>query len=118
MKIFFSLLMSFIVTLSLGGCKKNTVVQEKAPVLTVEDFKYVRNSIGPFSSFDAGIKKAVQKLGKPHKKEGRRSYWYVKDDKACTEFFIEEMGGNMIGGTGITPMEPGTYMFSNCPVKY
>ena len=117
MKIIFSILMSFIIATGFAGCKKAPGVPEKPTVLTVQEFKDVQKGIGSFSPFDTGIKKAIEKLGKPHKTEGRRSYWYIKDDKACTEFFIEELGGNMIGGHGITSMKPGTYMFHNCPAK-
>ena len=115
MKNIFYILLLFIIALGLTGCKKAADVPGKVSGLTVQEFKDVQKSIGAFSPFDAGIKKAVKILGKPHKTEGRRSYWYVKDDKACTEFFIEELGGNMIGGTGIISMGPGTYMFHNCP---
>lgn len=115
MKIIFSILMSFIIVTDFSGCKKVPGVSGKVKSVTVQDFKDVQKGIGPFGPFDTVMKKAVEKLGKPHKIEGRRSYWYVKDDKACTEFVIEELGGNMIGGAGITPMGPGTYMFYNCP---
>lgn len=117
MKIFFSVIMSFIIVSGTAGCKKAADVPGRAAALTLQDFKDVQKSIGPFSPFDAGIKKAVMRLGAPHKTEGRRSYWYIKDDKACTEFFIEELGGNMVGGAGITSMGPGTYMFHYCPAK-
>jgi hypothetical protein len=117
MKIIFSVLLSLIIASYFTGCGNKPDVTGKGKVLTIQDLKDVQNSIGPFSPFDKGIKKAVEKLGKPHKTEGRMSYWYVKDEKACTEFFIEDFGGNMVGGQGITSMGPGTYMFDNCPAR-
>jgi hypothetical protein len=115
MKLLLSVLLSIIIASAFTGCKQMKSSPVKGKMLTVQDFKDVQKSIGPFSPFDTGLKKAVAKLGKPHKTDGRRSYWYSLDDKACTEFLIEELGGNMIGGVGITSMKPGTYMYHNCP---
>lgn len=106
-----------IIAVLAAGCKRNSGVSGKKTGLTLQQFKDVKKGIIPFGPYDEGIKKITDTLGHPFKVEGNKSFWYAKDEKYCTEFYIEKMDNSVIGGDSIRSMGPETDMYKNCPAK-